>query len=113
MPPSISTTVVRKKKKGISRQTILLIVFILFLAAGGIYYYLTSFAPSETVSPVELEAKRQLSIKKVNWQKALYENETLKTLHNPLTAPVEIGPIGNPTPFQPPQVEKSPETPKQ
>lgn len=95
----------QKKKKGISRQTILLVIFILILGGGGGYYYLEYFAPPLPQSLVELEEKKQLPIKKINWQKVLYENELVKGLRNPLTGPLKIGTVGNFAPFQP-TVEK-------
>ncbi|MBI4599701.1 hypothetical protein HY732_02145 [Candidatus Uhrbacteria bacterium] len=105
MPEIISSVHGQKKKKGFSRQTILLILFIVILGSGGGYYYLAYFAPQEAPSLAELEIKRQLPIKKVNWQKALYENTIIKGLRNPLGEPLTKGTIGNRTPFQPP-VEK-------
>lgn len=105
MPNGVSPLPGQKKKKKFSRQTILLILFILFLGGGGGYYYLQYFAPQENPSLVELEVKRQLPIKKVNWQKILYENDLVKSLRNPLTSPLQIGPLGNHVPFQPPVKE--------
>lgn len=91
---------VKKKKKPFSRQTILLVIFILMLFGGGGYYFLTSFAPPDSESQAQLEQRAQLPIKKVNWQKVIYENETLKALRNPLSAPVEIGTVGHQNPFR-------------
>ena len=102
MPTLIPQSGAQKKKKGLSRQSMLLIAFTLFLVGGGTYYYLTTLAPQEISSLVDLEVKRQLPIKKVNWQKVLYENKILKGLHNPLTAPLQAGVVGNHAPFQPP-----------
>lgn len=96
----------QKKKKGFSRQTILLVLFIFMLGGGGGYYYLISFAPQTSESLIELQVKKQLPIKKVNWQKTLYEHAIIKGLHNPLTGPLEIGVVGNRTPFQPPVKEQ-------
>ncbi len=90
----------KKKKKPFSRQTILLVIFIVMLFGGGGYYLLTSFAPPAAESPVQLEQSTQLPIKKVDWQKLIYENETLKSLHNPLSAPVEVGTVGHQNPFR-------------
>lgn len=90
----------KKKKKVFSRQTILLIIFILMLFGGGGYYFLTSFAPQSTESTAEIEQSTQLPIKKVNWQKVIYDNEILKGLRNPLSSPVEIGTVGHQNPFR-------------
>ena len=108
MPTLIPQSGGQKKKKGLSRQSILLSVFTLFLVGGGAYYYLTSLAPQGLPSLVDFQVKRQLPIKKVNWQKVLYENQILKGLHNPLTAPLQVGIVGNQAPFQPPAVPTSP-----
>ena len=91
---------VSKKNKGISRQTLLLIVFIIVVVGGGGYYYMTTFAPQTPESVVELGTKRQLQIKRVDWEKAVYEHETLRSLKNPLPGPLEIGTLGNPSPFK-------------
>jgi hypothetical protein len=99
----------QKKKKKFSRQTISLLMFILFLGAGGGYYYLAYFAPRESSSLVELEVKRQLPIKKINWKTILYEHDILKGLKSPLTGPLEVGVKGNITPFQQPVKEKQSE----
>ncbi len=110
MPHEPSSPQGQKKKKGFSRQTILLVLFIFLLGGGGGYYYLAYFAPQTPESLVELQVKKQLPIKKVNWQKVLYENAIIKGLHNPLTGPLEIGIVGNQTPFQPP-IKEQPLTP--
>lgn len=88
-----------EKKKGLSRQTVMLIIFAVVVLGGGAYYYIANFAPTPE-SAVELQTKRQLQIRRVNWRSAVYEHETLKKLDNPLPGPLEIGPVGNPNPFR-------------
>jgi len=90
----------KKRKKPFSRQTILLVIFIVLLFGGGGYYFLTSFAPMGVGSTTQLEQSTQLPVKRVNWQKLIYENVLLKELRNPLTAPLEVGTVGHPNPFR-------------
>ena len=65
---SVQPTQPQKKssKKILNRQTILVVIFTIFVILGGGYYYLLNFGPAETESLVDLQAKRQLPIKKVN-----------------------------------------------
>lgn len=91
---------ITQKKKGISRQTILLIVFVFIVLGGGVYYYITTLAPQEPESIVELGTKQQLQIKRVDWKKTVYEHKTLRALRNPLSEPLEVGTVGNPNPFR-------------
>lgn len=90
-----------KKQKGLSRQTMLLIVFALAVLGGGGYYAVTTFVPT-VESVLELEQKRQLQIRRIDWQRTVYEHGTLKNLRSPLPGPLEVGPVGNPTPFRVP-----------
>ncbi len=96
----------KPQKKILNRQTILVVVFAIFVVLGGGYYYMLNFGPTETESLVDLQAKRQLPVKKVNWQKVLYEHSGLKSLRNPLSGPLEIGSLGNDHPFQAPAVSE-------
>lgn len=93
-----------KKKKGPSRQTALLIVFALVVLGGGGYYAITTFAPA-VESVVDREAKRQLQIRRIDWQRTVYEHDTLKNLRNPLPGPLEVGTVGNPSPFRVPTLQ--------
>lgn len=100
MPDSI-----QKKKKSISRQAVLVMIFAFFVIGGGGYYYYTTFAPQEAESVVELGTKRQLHVRRVDWEKTVYDHGVLKKLKNPLSGPLEIGPLGNPHPFRTPAAQ--------
>lgn len=91
---------ITQKKKGMSRQTIMLIVFVFIVIGGGGYYYITTLAPQEMESVVQLGTKQQLQIKRVDWGKTVYEHRTLQQLKNPLSGPLEVGTVGNPNPFR-------------
>lgn len=81
-----------------SRKILLIIIGVCVLGAVGVYWF---FSQSQTVSiqDQETQSKKEIPLKRVNWKKTLYEDQTFQSLKNPLSVPLDSGVTGNTYPF--------------
>ncbi len=82
-----------------SRLILIIIVGACVIIAAGIYWFFSQSSQVSNTRDEQPQTAKELPLKRVNWKKNLYEDETFQSLKNPLPAPLEAGVTGNTNPF--------------
>ncbi len=82
-----------------SRLILIIIVGVCAIIAAGIFWFFSHSSSQSNTRDEQPQTAKELSLKRVNWKKNLYEDETFQSLKNPLPAPLEAGVTGNTNPF--------------
>ena len=85
-----------KKKRTNSR--LLIIVFLLLCGYGGWYMY-GIYGPKPPFVPLVAEEKKKLPIKKIDWEKTVYEDPFFLSLKEQMSSQVIVDKVGNKEPF--------------
>lgn len=85
-----------KKKRTNSR--LLIGVFVILCGYGGYYIYQLYGPKPQSVSSIAAE-KKKLPIKKVDWEKTVYEDPFFLSLKEQMPSQITVDKIGNKEPF--------------
>ncbi len=88
-----------EKTRTSSRQTLIIIIVVCVVIATGIYWFFSQSSMVGSTRDEQPQASKELPLKRVNWKKTLYEDQTFQSLKNPLPIPIEAGVSGNTNPF--------------
>lgn len=89
-----------KKQKKSTLPRILIIGSIALVLAGGYYLY-TTYMQTSVAAGEKNRIAKQFPFKKIDWQKEIFSNPIFQSLTTevPLQIRVEVGAIGNASPF--------------
>jgi len=92
MPPQLYP----KKKR--TNSLALTVIFVLLLGYAGYYFYQMYGPKPQTAISVSAE-KKKLPIKKIDWEKTVYEDPFFLSLKEQMPTQITVGTIGNKEPF--------------
>jgi len=88
----------QQSKKKRTNSTALVGIFVLLCGYAGYYFYGIYGPKIKSTTSIVVE-KKKLSIKKINWEKTVYEDPFFLSLKDQMSVQVTVDKIGNKEPF--------------